>query len=278
MTPATCFGATTTSHRGGETVSVDLHRHELVEPRLEPLLVGSMLFPIGFAPRLLRGWRNFTRTAPEGLSTTFRILRLACDSDLPEHLHGRSVVCVQGLSVDPEAARRLEEQLRFLARPLHGGWVAAARARSTPLLATDGHARGDGLRIGKLDDWAIETFLRLADERSPLLCAELRHEGGRSGYRLVASGVAGAPATGQVLERHLDRLLTALTPWAVQPRVVRFPSGAPGASGTPGTPSLWAAVRAFGASSSAGADGLPSGLLARLGRDRSVPVPAMLVV
>jgi hypothetical protein len=260
-------------------MSVDVDRRQVSEPpRLEPLLVGSILFDPRFAPRLLRVWRNFTRTAFEGLDTSFRILRLGCDSDLPEHLRGRSVVCVQGLSVDPGAARRLEQQLRFLARPLHGGWVAAARARSTPLLDTDKEARGDGLRIGKLDDWAIESFLRLADERSPLLCAELRHGGGESGYRLVASGVAGAPATGPVLERHLDRLLTALSPWAAQPRVVRFPSGGTGASGAPTTPSWRAAVRAFGGWSSAGADGLPSGFLARLGRDRSVPVPAMLLV
>jgi hypothetical protein len=233
-------------------MSVDVDRHQVSEPpRLEPLLVGSMLFDARFAPRLLRGWRNFTRTAPEGLDTSFRMLRLACGSELPEHLRGRSVVCVQGLSVDPEAARRLEQHLRFLARPLHGGWIAAARARSVSLVNTDRDAQGDGLALGKLDDWAIESFLRLTDERSPLLCAELRHEGGLSGYRLVASGVPGAPATGRVLERHLDRLLTALTPWAVAPRVVRFVSAA---------------------------DGLPSGLLARLGRDRSVPVPAMLVV
>jgi hypothetical protein len=185
----------------------------------------------------LRVWRNFTRTAFEGLDTSFRILRLGCDSDLPEHLRGGSVVCVQGLSVDPDAARRLEQQLRFLARPLHGGWVAAARARSTPLLDTDKDAWGDGLRIGKLDDWAIESFLRVAGPGSPLLSAELRQLGGalaappigagarghlEGRFLLFGVGVPGMPAPAPELEAHLDRYLEAMRPWATGTRFTSF--------------------------------------------------------
>ena len=54
-------------------------------------------------------------------------------------------------------------------------------------------AIGDAILLEKLDAWAIEAFLRVAGEGSPLLAAELRHLGGA-----LAAPPAGAGARGHL--------------------------------------------------------------------------------
>jgi hypothetical protein len=94
-------------------------------------------------------------------------------------------------------------------------------------------AIGDGILLERLDAWAIEAFLRVAGEGSPLLAAELRHLGGalaappagagarghlEGKFLLFGVGIPDAPAPSAALEAHLDRYLGALAPWATGTR------------------------------------------------------------
>src|ERR1700759_2062929 len=92
-----------------DPMTVDVRSRARTEPRRgQPLLVGSTLFPARLAPRLLRGWRDHTRTAPATIATSFRLLRLPEHRLVQPRLAGEPVVCVDGVSVDLDAVDQLD--------------------------------------------------------------------------------------------------------------------------------------------------------------------------
>jgi hypothetical protein len=196
---------------------------------------GALFFAAHDAPTLLRAWRDWTRTAPEAMTTTFRILQLPPLPEVPAPLRGTATVCVDGVSLEPAIAHELERRLRAQAEPILGGFgpmpsAAVARLHGDPEEPVP--AVADGILLEHLGDEAMESFLRVAAPGSPLLAAELRHLGGALGeapadagargrlegeFLLMGIGVAGphgiAPA-----EAHLDRLFAALEPAATGTR------------------------------------------------------------
>jgi hypothetical protein len=149
---------------------------------------------------------------------------------------------VNGVALDPAQAEQLEGRLRMVATPIMGGFGPMPSA-AVPRLHVDPEAPapfiGDGMLLEKLDDWAIEAFLRVAGENSgsPLVAAELRQLGGalaspppgagarghlEGRYLLFGVGVPGAPASAAELEAFLDRYLTAMAPWATGTRFLSF--------------------------------------------------------
>jgi FAD/FMN-containing dehydrogenase len=206
---------------------------------------GAMFFPAtdGFA--LLRAWRDWTRRAPTTMTTTFRVLCLPPVEDVPEPLRGIPTVCVDGVALGADAAADaagLEAALRVVSPPLAGGFgtlssAAVLRLHGDPEAPVP--AVGDGMLLRGLDDWAIESFLRVAGEGSgsPLLAAEIRHLGGalstppvhagarghlEGEYLLFGVGIPGAPAPASALHLALDRYLAALRPWATGTRFTSF--------------------------------------------------------
>jgi FAD/FMN-containing dehydrogenase len=196
---------------------------------------GALFFAAHDAPALLRAWRDWTRTAPEAMTTTWRILQLPPLPEVPAPLRGTATVCVDGVSLEPAVADELERRLRAEAEPILGGFgpmpsVAVARLHGDPEEPVP--AVADGILLEDLGDDAMEAFLRVAAPGSPLLSAELRHLGGalaeapadagaRGGlegeFLLMGVGIAGphglAPA-----HAHLDRLFAALEPAATGTR------------------------------------------------------------
>jgi len=201
---------------------------------------GAMFFPAKDAFALLRAWRDFTQTAPEAITTTFRLLCLPPVPEVPEPLRAVPTVCVDGVSLAPAHAVALERRLRYVSEPILGGFgampsAAVARGHGDPEDPVP--AVGDAMLLEKLDDWAIEMFLRVAGPGSPLLAAELRHlagalssppagSGARShlegSYLLFGVGIPGAPATAAELDAQLDKCLAALAPWATGTRFTSF--------------------------------------------------------
>jgi hypothetical protein len=171
---------------------------------------------------------------------TFRILCLPPLPEVPEPLRAVPTVCVDGVSLDRAEAEHLEAALRFAANPILGGFGPMPSAAVTRLHGDPEDPApfmGDGMLIEKLDDWAIESFLRVAGPGSPLVAAELRHLGGalaeppagagargnlEGEFLLFGVGVPGAPAPAQELEAFLDRYLTAMEPWATGTRFMSF--------------------------------------------------------
>jgi hypothetical protein len=91
--------------------------------------------------------------------------------------------------------------------------------------------------LERLDDLAIEMFLRVAGPGSPLLAAELRHLGGalagppagagarghlEGSFLLFGVGIPGVPAPAAELDAHLDRYLAAMAVWATGTRFLSF--------------------------------------------------------
>jgi FAD binding domain len=201
---------------------------------------GAMFFPARDAFAVLRAWRDWTASAPDTTTTTYRLLCLPPLPEVPEPLRGVPTVCVDGVALDPADAVGLERRLRYVSTPILGGFgpmpsAAVARLHGDPEDPVP--AIGDGMLLETLDDLAIEMFLRVAGPGSPLLAAELRHLGGalasppagagarghlEGNFLLFGVGIPGAPASVAELEAHLDRYLGALAPWATGTRFTSF--------------------------------------------------------
>src|SRR5690349_7959498 len=201
---------------------------------------GAMFFPATDAFAVLRAWRDWTVSAPDTITTTYRLLCLPPVPEVPEPLRGVPTVCVDGVALDPADAVGLERRLRYVSAPILGGFGpmpsgAVARLHGDPEDPVP--AIGDGMLLDSLDDLAIEMFLRVAGPGSPLLAAELRHLGGalasppagagarghlEGNFLLFGVGIPGAPAPVAELEAHLDRYLAALAPWATGTRFTSF--------------------------------------------------------
>jgi FAD/FMN-containing dehydrogenase len=201
---------------------------------------GALFFPAKDAFAVLRAWRDWTRTAPDTITTTFRVLRLPPLPEVPEPLRDVPTVCVDGVALAPADAVGLERRLRYVSVPILGGF-GPMPSSAVPRLHGDPEdpvpAIGDAMLLETLDDLAIEMFIRVAGHGSPLLAAELRHLGGalssppagagarghlEGNYLLFGVGIPGAPATAEAIHAHLDRYLSALAPWATGTRFTSF--------------------------------------------------------
>jgi FAD/FMN-containing dehydrogenase len=201
---------------------------------------GALFFPIEKASAVLRAWRNWVGDASDAITTTYRVLCLPPVPEVPEALRGVPTVCVDGVALDPAQAEHLEAHLRFAATPIMGGF---ARMPSAGVVRLHGDpedpvpAIGDAMLLEKLDDWAIEAFLRVTGKGSPLLAAEIRHLGaalaspppgaGARGhlegrFLLFGVGIPGAPAPAPELNAFLDRYLATMQPWATGTRFLSF--------------------------------------------------------
>ena len=89
-----------------------------MEFRLYPyadVYAGFMLFPYERHAEVLRTWRDWTRTAPEEVTTSFRIMHLPPLPELPPFLAGRSIVVIDGAYAgDAEAGAAALAPLRAL--------------------------------------------------------------------------------------------------------------------------------------------------------------------
>jgi FAD binding domain-containing protein len=201
---------------------------------------GALFFAAEDARRVLRAWLGWTPHASDDITTTFRILNLPPLPEVPEPLRAVTTVCVDGVSLDPVEADRLQERLRHVATPILGGFGPMPSA-AVPCLHGDPEAPapfiGDGMLLEKLDDWAIDSFMRVTGTDSPLLAAEIRHLGGalaspppgagarghlEGRFLLFGVGIPGAPAAADDLHAHLDRYLAAMRPWATGTRFTSF--------------------------------------------------------
>jgi FAD/FMN-containing dehydrogenase len=170
-----------------------------MEFRLFPygqVYAGMMLWPYERAGEVLHAWHAWTRTAPEEITTSIRIMHLPPMPELPEFIRGRSVVVIDGAYAgDADAGAAALAPLRALGPELD------TFAPSTPAVLSRIHmdpeepmpAKGVTAMFGTLDAAAMDTFAAHVRPGSPLLFAELRHLGGA-----LASVPEGAGAIGSL--------------------------------------------------------------------------------
>jgi FAD/FMN-containing dehydrogenase len=192
---------------------------------------GALLFGPPAAKAVLTAWRDWAKTAPETITTSWRLMHPP---------HDAPFVIVDGVALEPSAAADLERVLRAAAEPFAGGFgpmpvAAVARLHGDPEDPTP--AIVDGILLDHLDDQAIDAFLRVATPNSPLVMAELRQIGGalatapaHAGARghlegefgLMGLGAPGASGTPEEIRAHLRALMEAMQPAATGTRYANF--------------------------------------------------------
>jgi FAD/FMN-containing dehydrogenase len=142
---------------------------------------GMLLWPYERHAEVLLAWRDWTRDAPEEITTAFRIMHFPPLPELPPFLSGRSVVLIDGAYAGGvEAGAEAVAALRAL-EPEMDTWAAASPAALShihmdpeepiPYLSAS-------LTVGELDDAALEAFAAPLQPGVPILMGELRHIGG----------------------------------------------------------------------------------------------------
>ena len=201
---------------------------------------GMLLWDWTHAPEVLRRWTDWATTAPDEVTTAWRILQLPPLPELPEFLRGRSLVAIDGaVLADDDRAEEILRPLREL-RPeidTFGRTPAPALAR----LHMDPEGPTPGLSattmLDTLPEAGIERLLEVAGpgSGSALLSTELRQLGGALGRRAEGAGAlaslpgsflafaVGIPLDPETpVQQHADRVVDALEPWSVPGRYLNF--------------------------------------------------------
>ena len=193
---------------------------------------GMLLWPAETAREVLAAWVEWTRTVPDEVTTSARILHVPPLPELPEIVRGRSIVVIDGAVAggvaDPAAVlaplRRLGPEVDTFA---HVPPVALSRIHMDPEQPMP--YMGHGELLGELDAAGIDALVDVSGPDSGLFMAELRHLGGavarvpegagaaarlHGEYLSFAGGMVASPEMAEAVEAGLDRLGAALAPWA----------------------------------------------------------------
>jgi FAD/FMN-containing dehydrogenase len=201
---------------------------------------GMFLFPYERAGEVLRAWHGWTLSAPEGITTSFRVMHLPPLGELPDFLRGRSVVLIDGaFAGGASAGAEAVAALRALEPELDTWGMADAAALSRLHMDPEEPMpyAGESTLLGRLDDAALDAFLAHVPPGSPLLFAELRHLGGalarvpegagavgafRGDYLFFTAGLIMGPEVAVALEQRAEAFLAALAPYGTGAAYLNF--------------------------------------------------------
>ena len=194
---------------------------------------GLMLWDLERAPDVLRAFAAWCPTAPDEVTTSFRIMRFPPIPELPDFLRGRSVVVLDGaVLLDDDAAAELLAPFRDLAPEIDTfarvPAAALTRLHLDPEDPTPGC--GAGIVLDRLDGDAVEGFLSAVgpEAQTAVFLAELRQLGGALGRPAAGGGalesvtgshvaffvaMAPTPEIAAVGQAAVDGVLHALEPW-----------------------------------------------------------------
>jgi hypothetical protein len=196
---------------------------------------GALLFPAELGADAVRAYRDWADELPEEVTSIVRFLRPPPIPDVPEPIRDRPLLTIDATCIgDRSSGEQLIAPLRALGEPIMDTFEqipAAGLSRihmdPEPPVPGIGH---HGL-IRELPDDAIDAFYGVAgpEANPPFLLAELRQCGGALGrafagggalakldaaYGLFAVGLPMTPELGAALPPALDRLVSAMEPWA----------------------------------------------------------------
>ncbi|MFN8203578.1 MAG: FAD-binding protein [Solirubrobacteraceae bacterium] len=205
---------------------------------IETVHAGSLFFDAADAPAVLHAWRDWAATAPDAVTSAFRMLRLPPLPQVPPPLRERPLAAVDGVAI--EGGRALFDPIRQVAAPIADSFTdmpAAAAVRvhgdpEQPMPALSG-----SFVVGDLDDAALAAFLAASGGESPLLSVELRQLGGACAQAPAGAGVTGAvpgsfvlyavgvPATPELaaaIPARVAAVEAAMRPWSTGHRTLNF--------------------------------------------------------
>ena len=196
---------------------------------------GMLLLPAENGREIMHGYREWTQTAPDDVTSTGRFMRLPPIEEIPELIRDRPLVMLGACFVGGEEdGTELIAPLRALGEPIMDTFGAIPSAQlvtvamdpEQPVPATGHHAL-----LRELPKRAIDAFAEAAGpgSGSPLLLAELRHVGGAASVPVADGGALshldGAfvfegigplmdPSMADPINRHLNLICDALEPWS----------------------------------------------------------------
>jgi FAD/FMN-containing dehydrogenase len=206
------------------------------------IYAGMLAFPWERSREVLRAWREWTRTAPEEITTSARILQVPALPDIPEMVRGRALVVIDGAYIGDEAdgaellapLRALGAEIDTFAMIPPAGLLGIHMDPPAPVPAT-----GDGALLDVVPGEAIDSLVAAAGpgSGSPLLMVELRHLGGalaRAGdghgavatlegdFAFFAVGMALDADMAAAVDAHVDVVKQALCEWDAGRRYLNF--------------------------------------------------------
>ena len=205
---------------------------------------GMLLWPGERAREVIQRWVEWTRTAPDSVTTSLRLMNFPPLPELPPFLSGRNLVVVDGavIAADDTAAailaplRELQPEMDTFGRVPS---VAVPRIHMDPEGPTPSVT--NAVMLDDLPPAAIEALLAAAgpDSGSSVLAAELRQLGGvlrrpsdaalgtLSGeYLAFFVAIAATPELGALGSADASRGVAALAPWASRERYLNFDDNA----------------------------------------------------
>jgi hypothetical protein len=197
------------------------------------LYAGMLAWPWDRTADVLHAWREWIPGLPDEMGTWARILQVPPLPDVPEPVRGRQLVVVEGAYLGGEnAGGELLRPLRDLGPELDT--FAAVPPAALGQLHMDPEDpvpfAGSGQMLDELPSAAIDAIVEAAGpgSGSPLLSFELRLLGGALtdappdagalaslDHAVLTFGVGMVmdPDMGTAVNRHLDAVTDALTPW-----------------------------------------------------------------
>lgn len=153
---------------------------------VEHIYGGALFFDVDQAPGVLDGWREWTTTVPDEMTSAATVLPFPDLPTVPETLRGRHVAQLQISYTGPgEAGKQLVESLRRLGPVLHDTVRELPYSESATVFdePDQPHAyRGENILLDGLDRQELSTLLRQAGPSSPVMCVVgIRHLGGALG-------------------------------------------------------------------------------------------------
>jgi len=197
------------------------------------LYAGWLIWPAERAQEVLGAWAEWTREAPEEVTSVGRLLQIPPIPEMPEALRGRQLVVVEAAYLGDESrGRELLAPLRELGPEIDTFGMIPARALTELHRDPPGPVpgRGEGLMLDGLDADAARELVSAAamDGTSPLLSVEVRHLEGALGrpdpnggalshlgapYVMYAVGVAMSPEAVSAVDERVDAIRSSLAPW-----------------------------------------------------------------
>ncbi|WBQ07922.1 FAD-binding oxidoreductase [Kribbella sp. CA-293567] len=172
----------------GVVTSVEL---ELIE--VESVYAGMMIWDQTNAETVLRTWRDWTATAPNSVTSTFRLMNFPPLPEIPEFLRGRRVVIIDGAAMTAAAlGAELVAPFRALAPELDTFASVPAESLLTLHLDPEGPLPvvSDSAVLTTFGDEALADLLAIAGPSAPpsLFAIELRQLGGALGEPVRGGG------------------------------------------------------------------------------------------
>ena len=194
---------------------------------------GWLIWPMERAGEVLGAWAEWTRSAPEEVTSAGRLLQIPPIPEMPEPLRGRQVVVVEAAYLgDEESGRELLRPLLDLEPEIDTFATVPARAltelHQDPPNPVPG--RGEGWLLDAFDAPAAAAVVEAAamDGTAPLISFEVRHLEGALGrpdpnggvlshfeapYAVYSIGVATGPEAVQAIDGRIAEIRAASEPW-----------------------------------------------------------------